>query len=90
MIPLPHLPRWQQYLLLVGALLAMFTGSCLHLAGHDQSSIFAPLLLPFLLWWPQPADRERRLYWWLAVVLVFSIVGGLLYHGLTAYTTDAF
>lgn len=78
MIPVPDLPRWQQYLLLTGTLLAVTACVCLRLAGNGQGVSLLPLILPFLLWWPRPADMEQRLYWWLSVVCVFGMVLGLL------------
>lgn len=77
MVPVPELPRWQRYLLLIGALLATITGTNLHLAGSRELESMVPLVLPFMLWWPQPPCAERRLYWWLMVILLFAVVAGL-------------
>ena len=77
MVPVPELPRWQRYLLLIGALFATVTGTNLHLAGSAELESMVPLVLPFMLWWPQPTCAERRLYWWLMVLLLFAIVAGL-------------
>ncbi|SNR81053.1 hypothetical protein [Hymenobacter mucosus] len=78
MIPLPNLPRWQQYLLVIGAALAIATGICLHLRGHQQVTTLMPLVLPLILWWPQPPATEQRLFWWLCVAVLFALVAGLL------------
>jgi hypothetical protein len=78
MVPVPNLPSWQRYLLLLSALLATITGANLHLAGGEELKSMVPLVLPFMLWWPQPACAERRLYWWLMLGLLFAVVVGLL------------
>ncbi|OUJ71123.1 hypothetical protein [Hymenobacter crusticola] len=74
MVLVPDLPRWQQYLLLLSALVAVITGANLHLAGGRGLESMVPLILPFMLWWPQPTCPERRLYWWLMLGLLFAVV----------------
>ncbi|HEX8428169.1 hypothetical protein [Hymenobacter sp.] len=78
MIPVPELPRWQQYLLLAGSLLAVITCVCLRLSHHTQGISLLPMVLPFLLWWPRPTPPDELLTWWLAVMCVFILVLGLL------------
>ena len=78
MIPVPDLPRWQQYLLLAGSLLAVITCVCLRLVHYAPGISLLPMVLPFLLWWPRPATPGQLLNWWLAVVCVFVLVLGLL------------
>ncbi|MBW3130880.1 hypothetical protein [Hymenobacter profundi] len=75
---MPHLPRWQQYLLLVGALLTILTGSCLHSSGAPLSHTFSLLALPGALWWPQPAGLSRQVMWWVAIVFLFGLTTALL------------
>lgn len=78
MVPVPQIPRWQQYLLLAGTLLALLTCVGLRLAGLGPGRSLVPLLLPVLLWWPRPTGPYQRLQWWLAVALLFALVVGLL------------
>lgn len=78
MIPVPELPRWQQYLLLAGSLLAVITCVCLRLTHYTQGISLLPMVLPFLLWWPRPETPEQLLTWWLAVACLFVLVLGLL------------
>lgn len=78
MIPVPELPRWQQYLLLAGAVLAVMACVCLRKAGWGQGLSLLPLILPFQLWWPQPTTFERHVYWWLMTLLLFGVNVGFL------------
>lgn len=78
MIPVPHLPRWQQYLLLAGSVVAALAFVCLRREGHNLVPSLVPLVLPCMLWWPQPATIAQRLYWWLMVLLFFGAYIGLI------------
>jgi len=78
MSPVPDLPRWQQYLLLAGSVVAALAFVCLRREGHNLASSLVPLVLPFMLWWPQPATLAQQLYWWLMVILFFGANLGLL------------
>jgi hypothetical protein len=78
MIPVPDLPRWQQYLLLAGSLLAVITCVSLRLTHYPQGISLLPMVLPFLLWWPRPETPEQLLTWCLAVGCLFTLVLGLL------------
>ncbi|MBC6608917.1 hypothetical protein H8B13_19000 [Hymenobacter sp. BT188] len=75
---IPKIPRWQQVLLLAGALLAVATSLVLRLTGHTLFDSFTPLSLPLLLWRPFPVDPFKRLYWWLMVFLLFGLVAVML------------
>jgi hypothetical protein len=78
MFPVPELPRWQQYLLLTGVLLAVLTCVCLRLQGGHPWHSLLPLVLPMLLWWPRPNPFEKQVYWYLSVLSLFGLVLGIL------------
>ena len=74
---IPEIPRWQQYLLLAGAGLAIVTSLSLRSTGDTLSESFVPLFLPAVLWWPQPREHFKRLYWWQMVLFLMGTELGL-------------
>lgn len=78
MFPVPELPRWQQYLLVAGMLLAVITCVFLRLQGGNPWHSLLPLILPLQLWWPRPNPLEKQVYWYLSVLSLFGLVTGVL------------
>lgn len=77
-LAMPTLPRWQQFALGVGTLLACAVGVCELLAGATIAQTLAPVVLPLLLLRPAPQSTLQRSLW---AVIVGCFAAAILLLG---------